>query len=260
MRLGACAGTDALAALTQAGFEYVEPAVVTLLDPRSDEAAWQARKGAFLSAAGGLKAECFANLFPPDLKITGPSADREAVREYAAVAARRAVEVGGGIVVFGSGGARSTPRGTSRAQGQDQIVRFLTEVAPLMAAMGVTLALEPLRRQECNVLNTLAEARAMVARVNHPAVRLLADFWHVSQNGESMDEVAAAAGELAHVHLADPAERGAPEQVAPSLAEFLAALKHHGYDGRISVECRWCNLPEQAPRVAEALRRAWDDA
>jgi len=258
MRLGACGGTDRAAAYAAAGFDYIEPAVTGLLDPRVDEPTFQERKAVFLAAAGDLAVPVFNCFYPGALKITGPDVDLPALRDYAAIAARRAVEMGGDTIVFGSGGARRVPDGFDRSRAEDQIAAFLAEIAPVVLAMGVAVVIEPLHRGECNILNTVAESHRMMRRVDHPAVGLLADSWHVGQNGEALDEVAACLPDVTHIHIADPAERGAPETVEPFLADFLRIVKQSGYDGRISVECRWTDLPRQAPVVAEVIRSAWD--
>lgn len=260
MRLGLCGGTDRAGAAAAAGFDYLEPAVVDLLDPRVDETTFQARKAAFLAAAGDLKAEVFNCFYPGDLKITGPDVDPMALREYAAIAARRAVELGGVALVFGSGGARRAPEGFDRARARDQIAAFLSDIAPVTRAMGVTVLIEPLHRGECNLLNTLADGRAMMERVNRDNVGLLADSWHIWNNGESLDQVAPFVPWVSHVHIARPGDRGAPQTAGPELTGFLALLKGAGYDGRISVECGWTDLAAQAPRVVQAVRAAWDAA
>jgi len=257
MRLGACGSVETASALGRAGFEFVEPMVVGLLDPRVDEETFQQRKAAFLEAAGDLRAEAFNCFYPREMRITGPDVNLEALREYAAVAARRAVEIGGEVIVLGSGRARSAPEGWQTEKARDQIAAFLAEIAPAMLATGVTVVIEPLGPTECNCLNTVADGHAMMRRVDARAIGLLADSWHIWQNDEPLDEVAPLVPDVTHVHIADPDGRVAPETVKPPLAAFLSVLKRAGYDGRISVECRWTDLPGQAPRVVEAVRDAW---
>ena len=93
MRLGTTASTETAGLLRAAGFAYLEPAVTGLLDPRVDEPTFQERKQAFFDAAGGPVAEVFNCFYPGELKITGPDVDVDALRSYAAIAARRAVEL-----------------------------------------------------------------------------------------------------------------------------------------------------------------------
>ena len=45
--------------------------------------------------------------------------------------------------------------------------------APLAQAGGITLVVEPLNRQECNVINSVAEAMEYVTAADHPQVRCL---------------------------------------------------------------------------------------
>ena len=260
MRLGACGGTGEAPAFAEAGFDFIEPRVVTLLDPRADEETFQQRKRAFLAAAGGLKAEAFNCFYPSELRITGPEVDLEGLREYAAVAARRAVELGGELIVLGSGAARRAPEGFDHDQARRQVAALLAEIAPVMLAMDVRVVIEPLGPAECNIVNTVAQGAELMRRARTEGVGLLADAWHVWQNGEHLEEVAPWVDRLDHVHIADPDGRTAPAEVKPPLADFLRVLKRGGYDGRISVECRWEDIPKQAPRVVEAVRAAWENA
>lgn len=46
------------------------------------------------------------------------------------------------------------------------------------------IVVEPMRRQECNFINTVVEGTAIVGKVNHPNVHLLFDVYHMLQNGE----------------------------------------------------------------------------
>lgn len=48
---------------------------------------------------------------------------------------------------------------------------------------GVTLAMEPLNRFECYVLNTLADGAALTNRVGHPNVGILFDTFHANIEG-----------------------------------------------------------------------------
>ena len=59
-----------------------------------------------------------------------------------------------------------------------------------------------------------------------------------------------------HVHVADT-ERKAPGTGEFDFDGFFGALKEAGYDGRISIECRWDDFDTEAPKALEFLKAKW---
>ena len=112
------------------------------------------------------------------------------------------------------------------------------QLAPIALLNTLTLAIEPLHSKECNFINSLAEADAIASRVNHPAVQILADVYHMAQDNEPPAQIEKYAARLCHVHVADPVTRGAPVgDAAARVAPYLDALKRIGYARGISIEC-----------------------
>ena len=87
-----------------------------------------------------------------------------------------------------------------RSEALDRLVEGLTPVADYAAARGVRLAIEPLNRFETSFFNTTAQVREVVDRMDHPAVGILLDTFHM--NIEEKDP--AAAIRLAGDSQADP--------------------------------------------------------
>src|ERR1051326_7380845 len=139
---------------------------------------------------------CF---LPSDLKVTGPSVDAARLDRYATVAFRRAQESGISIIVFGSAGARMVPENFPATKAFEQFVEVLRRFAPLAAARGVTLTVEPLQRSECSFINTILEGVEVVERVGHRNVRLLVDIFHMARNGESPDDITRVGRHIHHV-------------------------------------------------------------
>ena len=88
-------------------------------------------------------------------------------------------------------------------------------------------------------------------------LRLLADLHHLELEHESQEHVIAAAPLLAHVHVADGGRR-APGLGGYDYAGFMAAVHSIGYDRRISAECQWENLEEQATGALAFMRGQWE--
>lgn len=233
--------------------DYLEANVQALLMPEAAEADFEPVARGLAGLAGRIPA---ANCFlPADLKITGPDADHARLARYADTAFRRAARIGVRFIVFGSGGARQVPDGWPLAEGFEQFVRALEICAPLAAKHGVVLVVEPLNRAECNLVNTVLEGAAAVARVNHPNVRLLVDIFHMLRNDESPDDIVKAGPWIAHAHVAEKADRTAPGVAGDDFRPFLAALKRAGYAGLLSIESKLGVAPEtEIIRSVEVLR------
>jgi sugar phosphate isomerase/epimerase len=256
MRFGVCAPPDQTAAYLDAGIDYVEwPMSRTVGD--MDDPAFAAL--AALAATLPVTPEAWNVMLPASLKVVGPEADTDALRRYVERAFARAAQLGGKVVVFGSGGARARPDGwpADAAMRQfDDACRVAGEVA---TAHGLTIAIEPLNRKEANVVNGVAEGIAVAERVALPSVRVLSDLYHVAEEDEPLADTAAAGAMLAHTHIAEPGSRHVPRPGAheETYAAFLGALRQAGYDGRLSLECREMT-PETAATAIAMLREITD--
>ena len=260
MRFGVCTSFEHLPALAAAGFDYVESSVAPVLKPEQPESDILPGLKAAL-AAYPLTPEAFNVFLPGDLKVVGPQVDPARQGRYLASAFARVAALGGQIVVFGSGGSRNVPDGFDRAEAERQITDFLRLAAPLAAAQGVTVAIEPLNRGECNIINSVAEGMEYVQAVGHPNIQVLSDLYHVALEGQSFEETRAAGTALRHVHVAGAEGRRAPNRDdVEHLTPFFRVLKEMGYDGRVSVEGGWKDLPGQAAETLDVLRTAWKRA
>ncbi|MBN2452135.1 MAG: sugar phosphate isomerase/epimerase [Lentisphaeria bacterium] len=249
--VGVCTGVDRAAALKEAGADYVEEGVRRLLVPDQPEAAFASRLEK--AKAAPLPTPACNGFLPGELKCVGPDPKTDAVLAYAETAFRRARQAGVEIIVFGSGGARRIPDGFDPQTAAEQFADLLRRMGPLAQPHGVTVAIEPLRRQECNFINTVRDGAAMVETVNHPAVRLLADIYHMLHNGEAPEDLRRVGSLLVHTHVAEKAGRTAPGVAGEDLSPFLTALRATGYRGRMSIEGKW--EIGQLPQAFATMRR-----
>src|SRR5438045_2166312 len=107
------------------------------------------------------------------------------------------------VIVFGSGAARACPPDWDRADAERQIGEHLARWSVWARACGVTLALEPLRYEETNTLNTVVEGGALVRGIAASGATLLADLYHMARNGEPPDSILPWASLLSHTHVAE---------------------------------------------------------
>jgi D-psicose/D-tagatose/L-ribulose 3-epimerase len=118
----------------------------------------------------------------------------------------------------------------------------------------IKLAVEPLNRFECYVLNTVADSADVVRQVNEPNYGLLYDTFHA--NIEEKDPVGVIAPNIAqinHVHFSEN-DRGTPGKGHVPWAPTMKALKQSGYDGWCVIEAFGRALPDLA-----AATRVWRD-
>ncbi|MEA4966072.1 MAG: sugar phosphate isomerase/epimerase family protein [Oscillospiraceae bacterium] len=226
-------GYEHLRALRDCGFDYAELPLAEMM--AMSEADFAALHMALRQT--GIPCEVCNNFFPKTARLTGPNEDWAALR-YAEAALGRASLLGAKVVVFGSGAAKQVPAGFPLERGYEQVVRLLRGIGPMAAARGITIAIEPLRQAECNLINTFREGCRLADDVAHPAVRVLVDFYHMTAERESPDVLRTLGpGHLAHVHFANPNGRVYPAGAEEAdYAPFFAALRAVPYDGRISCE------------------------
>lgn len=251
MRYGICAGPDQLAIVEQAGFDYVE---FTL----NQVAGWTETE--FLEIHSQVKSSRIAveacnGFFPWSMKVVGPEADPGAISDYIARALPRAALLGVKTTVVGNGGARRIPDGMSREEGNAQFVTVLRQIGDEAAKVGITAAVEPLNSRESNYILSITEGVKVVEEANHPQVRLLADFYHMRMDNESMDAILRASGLLTHVHIANGQGRGYPlSPTEDCYGEFFERLHRIGYNGRVSIEASTQNMAEDAVRSLAMMK------
>jgi D-psicose/D-tagatose/L-ribulose 3-epimerase len=255
VEIGLCTGLKGIDAAKAGGFEYVELAtseIAALSDADYESAVARIRQL-------GLPAPV-ANLFlPATLKVTGPDIDREEQIRYVRKAFERLSRIGTALVVFGSGGARRVPDGFAKDDAFKQLVDFGRRAAGEARSHGITIAIEPLRRQETNIINSAAEGLELVDAVNDPNFQLMIDFYHLASEGEDPAVVLRARAHLRHLHMANPQGRVFPLAWDEyDYAPFFANLRAIGYDRRISVEATPKDFPVEAPRAIALLRRAFE--
>jgi sugar phosphate isomerase/epimerase len=121
---------------------------------------------------------------------------------------------------------------------------------------GVELFLEPLNRYEDYLVNTLAQAADLIQEVGSPAVRIVADTYHM--NIEEADPAAAllaVAPYIGHLQASD-SNRLEPGAGHIDWALFGATVNAIGYDRSIAIESRLSgDAADVLPLVAPMLRR-----
>jgi len=252
MEYGVCGKDEEAAVVAASGFTFLERSVPRLLKPLESRAAFEECLAELKRSA--LQSPVINGFLPGELKITGESVDQQALKHFVTTAMERAQEAGVGMIVFGSGGARRVPDGFSRETAHEQLVAFCHMTARIAGEHGVTVVVEPLNVNECNVLTTVGEAAALVREVNEPALKLLVDAYHWAKDGDSAADIVANGDLLEHVHIATVPNRCAPGAEPCDFAPFFDALKQAGYDGRISIEARFTDPAQELPKALAVMK------
>ena len=259
MEVGICATSDSSAVCAAAGYDYVELPVAVDLDSEVRDDASVGTLAKTLNRHG-IGAAAFNVLLPGRLPCVGPNVDADAIDRYFKAVFRRVRRLAGEVVVFGSGRSRSRPDGFTADTARRQLLSAFRSAGDHAAANGVTVVIEPLNRSESNMVNSVAEAVQIAKEIDHPAVRVLSDLYHVEMERQPFSETADAGALLKHVHVAGSGRRAPIKDDHDLLSEYFRAVKAAGYDGRVSIECNWIDLSSQAEEAVRVVRRAWDAA
>ncbi len=253
MRFGICTSLENVNRLAEVGYDYIELGVQNALMPEADEAEFQ--KIRQQAAEAPIKPEAYAGFIPRNLRVVGDTVDFERLSRYVETACRRANEIGGEIIVYGSSGSRNIEEGYSEERALGQIAEFLDMAADHAEAHDITIVIEPICMKEGNILRTVADGLAMAKRVNRKRIKALADLYHVWQENEPMQNIVDAADLLAHVHIAEPVKRSYPGNDDYDFTDFFAALQKAGYDGRVSCECKFDNFHENIEIALNTMKK-----
>ncbi len=224
------------------GYDGLEIAPFTLSDaPQLMSAGAAANVRATVESFGLVVTGLHWLLVKPDgLSLTDPDA---ALRARTLEVMKRltglCAELGGKVLVHGSPKQRQIAPGESHASALARLQDGLAQVARDAGANDVTYCIEPLSRNETQLLNTVAQAAAVVRAIDHPHLRTMIDC---SAAGLSETESVAdlidrwlPTGLIAHIQLNDPNRRG-PGQGEMRFAPILAALRRQRYAGVLALE------------------------
>ena len=223
---------DKLAKAARFGADGVE---LMTVDPARLEAAEVsaalARHGLTVAAkgsGGGRFATGLTLMHPEPEKPEHPLRRLSHEMEFATV-------LGAPLVTVGSLRGWQAPVGPT---GRARLVEMLRQASAYAAPRRVRLVVEPLNRYEADLINNAEQGLAFVNEVNHPALGLLLDTFHVNIEETSWTEPfrrVMAAGRLWHVHLGDN-NRLPPGQGLIDFAAIVRTLHQIGYTGWLSAE------------------------
>lgn len=225
------------AKMREHGFDFVE-----LLVPEAGELDIRETKKALDDAGLGVVLAARVNL-QRNLASADVDAHRAGV-EYLKYAADCAAGLGSEIVggpltgnplVFADRAPQPVDE-PERLARKERCVRGLKEAGDHAAKTGVLFAVEPLNRFESDVLCTTQQAMELLDAVDHPAVKLMLDTFHMHMEESSIAEaIRLAGGRLVHFQ-ANENHRGFPGTGSTDWVDVCRALHEIGYKGPVSLE------------------------
>jgi sugar phosphate isomerase/epimerase len=244
------------------GYDGLEVAPFTLADDPT--AITDAQAGVFRRMAEDAGVAIYGLhwllVAPAGLSIVSADA---ALRARTTAVMERMVELcrlmGGRYLVHGSPKQRSVPPGETKAMALARATEALARAARRAEACGVTYCIEPLAPRETDLVNTVAEAIALVADIGSPGLQTMIDC---SAAGLAEAEPVPAlmarwmpGGHIAHVQVNDPNRRGPGQGVmafAPIL-RMIGQMQDQGhYRGIVAVE-PFDYVPDGMGSAARAL-------
>jgi D-psicose/D-tagatose/L-ribulose 3-epimerase len=250
-------GIEVIDTIARLGYDYIELSIAHLAALPPDEFL-QVKKRI---ADSGIPCESCNNFFPPEIKLIGLDADLKKIKNHAENALEKAAELGAKIVVFGSGPAKTVPQGFPKGDAYLQLIEICKMLDSLAAKNGITIAIEPLRKAECNIINTAFEAMQLSKAAEAEHVKILVDYYHLSEEKESLDIVLAASEYIKHIHFAKVKGRSFPQEIDEDAGyqPFFRNLKKIGYNSRISVEAFSTDFENDAAKSIRFLRHVIDE-
>ncbi|BFL48877.1 sugar phosphate isomerase/epimerase family protein [Lactonifactor longoviformis] len=254
MRYGCClsmvaegpdkTGREFIKEAARIGYDYIE-LPLSGLGSLSEDAFHELKKQI---KDAGITCEACNNFFPADMPLVGPRRKEEEILKYTELVLGRAERLGAEYVGLGSGASRNVPQGVPLDEGYRQLAGLMRQLGRIAEKKGITILIEPLRKEECNLIHTLTEARQLAEDTGSRNVKILVDYYHFCTEKETADHITGQTTDmLRHVHFARPDNRYYPTgEEHCSYKEFFHALKSIGYDSRISFEAYANNFSRDA--------------
>lgn len=145
-------------------------------------------------------------------------------------------ELGGGVLVLGSPRQRSSLPGCDRTTAINTLAEDLSLLAGHAHACKSTILLEALSSDQTDVVNTLAEARALVEGIGSPGVGGMFDFHNVGDETDAWEDLIRKHSDfIAHVHINEMDGRN-PGSGTSDYGPAFDALGAIRYSGWVSME------------------------
>lgn len=243
------AAEQAVSEAVHHGFDFVD---IALLKPTKVDV----RYSRALFERAGIGAVCSLGL--PER--AWPSRDPQAGIDFLQIAIDATAAMGAAAlsgVIYGGIGERSGLPPSD--QELDNVARCLEAAARHARLRGIDLGIEAINRYETHLVNTGAQAVAMLERIGAPNMFVHLDTYHmnIEEKGIALG-ILAARDHLRYIHLSE-SDRGTPGKGNVRWDEVFAALAAIGFDGGLAMES-FINMPEDLAWGLSVWRSVADSA
>lgn len=217
------------------GYDYVE---LSLRDVAAlPEGDFQALAD-YVEGAGIPVCAC-RDMLPDDLPFTGAGVNATALHGYLSHALGRARRLGVKVAVLDAARARTVPDGGDFPFAWRQLGNFLRLCQGHARECGVTVALEPLRKADCTLLNLVSEATLIAGLLQLSHIAVAAHTGHMAMASEPLSALRRAAPLLKHVTVESALERALPRPGdGEDHARLFDILSDIGYRGGVTLSGR----------------------
>ena len=259
MKFGACCSSDIerVRILKKLGYDYAEGGCGAIASLTDNE--FEKYFSEFKSI--NLPMPVANGFFPSEIKLAGPQSSKEKIKEYLDLFFKRADLLGIQKVIFGSGGARQIPDSMTIEDGIDEIVWDLKNIiCPMASEHNIIIVIEPLRKEECNIFNTVAETVKIIEKADIDNLKVLADVYHMICMNEPLDSIKNLNGILVHAHTSNPVG-GDKRRIYPAMndgfnqKDFISNLISAGVE-TCSVEAGTEDFYKDAENALPVLKAA----
>ena len=230
--------------LKKAGWQGIEIAPFTLRNDATTLPAERRKEVRNIIQSEGLE---FVGLHwltvgPTGLHVTTPD---EAMRKHSWDFVRRLVDLcadlrqgdSGGVMVFGSPMQRKTTGGLSPQQATTHFIDGVRSITGHLEDLGVTLLVEALPSEQCDVIGSLDEAIEVVRAVNSPAVRSMFDSHNAIEETTPHSELVEKYWDfIRHIHINELDGSYVRPGGGYDFKPVLQIAKDRKFDGWVSME------------------------
>lgn len=174
---------------------------------------------------------------PKGLHITTRDNDlRQKSWDYLAHLVDFCGDMGGPVMILGSPHQRKTIGDMTVSEAHDRLAEGLAQLAPKAAARNLTLLMEAVPSAEGNVCNRLADAVAIVKKVNHPNIKTMFDTHNAADETESFSDLLEKYWDLIrHIHV-NEMNGHYPGSAGLDFEPVIRHLINKDYKGWVSLE------------------------
>ena len=252
--IGICAELSNLPEAHALGYDFVETpldALTELSDSYFEEfAAWQ--------QGCGLRVQAVNRLLPEGLNVVGPDVHAPELHAWLQKAFERCKRLNVRVAVLDAPVQRGVPADFDYPMAWRQLGNFLRLIQPHARENGLMVAVEPLRKTDCNLLNLVSEATLMAGLLQLGNVGVAANTGAMAMAAEPVSALGRTGGALCHLHVEHPLSRRMPrEGDGEDYWKLMRVLNRCGYAGGVSVAyAKTADFASDARAALLCLRQA----